>query len=222
MVIGLSVGLFAGTALAGTSWDEVADGGGDAGALIPGAQSVGSAGDSITQITGSTGDSDFIDLYLINITDPANFVASTAGDQGGFGGMADFDTKLWLFDIDGFGVLSNDDFGGAPFHSELLPNADDGSGASIVGQPGLYYLAVGGFGDDALDSNGDAIFDNAAFDEISGPDGPGGNNPLADWEADGSQGNYTLALQGVSGVPAPGALALLGLVGVLGGRRRRK
>ena len=190
---------------------------GDAGDLLGSAQATG-AGGALSFITGSTGGADFIDLYMIEVVDPVAFFASTAGDQGAPGsGSADFDTKLWLFDADGFGVVSNDDFGGSPFHSHLTGFADDGTGAAV--KAGIYYLAVGGFGDEALSAGGE-IFANGTFEEISGPDGPGGGSPLSGWANTGAQGNYNVNLQGVNAIPAPGAIALLGLAGLAGRRRR--
>ena len=204
----------ASVALAGGTHTES----GDAGHTLGDAQATGSG--ILSFIDGGTGGGDFIDIYLINIIDPIAFYASTAGDQGAPGsGSADFDTKIWLFDADGFGVLSNDDFGGSPFHSHLTGTATDGTGAAA--KAGLHYLAIGGFGDEAL-GGGLPIFDTGSFDEVSGPDGPGAANPLSGWEFDGAQGNYHINLNGVEAVPAPGAIALLGLAGLAGRRRRRK
>jgi hypothetical protein len=82
------------------TWDETANGGGDAGDLPATAQVVLGSG-SLTAITGNLGASD-VDMYQIIICDPLNFEATTVGG-------ATFDTQLWLFDLNGNGVLHNDD-----------------------------------------------------------------------------------------------------------------
>jgi hypothetical protein len=82
------------------TWDETANGGGDAGDLPATAQVVSGSG-SLTAITGNLGASD-VDMYQIIICDPLNFEATTVGG-------ATFDTQLWLFDLNGNGVLHNDD-----------------------------------------------------------------------------------------------------------------
>jgi hypothetical protein len=55
----------------------------------------------VTRIRGDNGASD-VDMYVICITDPANFVASTVDTTS-------WDTQLWLFRCDGTGVVHNDD-----------------------------------------------------------------------------------------------------------------
>ncbi len=205
-----------GAAMAGGSWSEA----GDAGQSLADAQLVSGVG-GLATITGSTGGDDFVDLYQIVINDVDAFIASTAGDQGGFGGSASYDTKLFLFDASGLGVVANDDFDGFPFHSELTGTPDDGSGLPGLVSGGVYYLGISAFGVDAISASGN-IFDIADFDEISGADGPGGLDPLSDWDIGfAGQGEYEIALQGVSFVPGPGALALFGLAGLAGRRRRQ-
>ncbi len=90
--------------LAGT-WDEV----GDAPAW-PGAtswQSTVGFG-PLTAIRGTTSLAlgDLVDAYGITITDPVDFYATTSAltDPNG---TASFDTRLWLFNVDGTPVLGN-------------------------------------------------------------------------------------------------------------------
>ena len=171
-------------------------------------------------INGGTGGGDIQDMYQIMITNPQGFSAWTSGDQGGAGGSASFDTQLWLFDINGLGVLGNDDNpGGSPFHSGITVPADDGTGSAPAG-PGLYYLAISGFNDDPLSASG-AIFFQDSFDEVSGPDGPGGNSAISGWGGGGETGSYDIFLKGASFVPEPGTLGLLAAGALALVRRRR-
>jgi len=183
-------------ALAGPDWEELANGGGDAGSGIVTAQTVVGMG-SLNTVSGSLseggfGAGDFQDVYLIRISAPSAFLAATtiAG-----GGAADFNTQLWLFDFFGTGIVGNDDASTADVGSLLRGAATDGSGAQVT-TPGLYYLAISGFDSDPV-SPGGAIFDQVTTTEISGPDGPGGSIPLSGWDAEGQTGEYTIVLSGV-------------------------
>jgi hypothetical protein len=89
-------------------WDESYHGGGDAGDLPATAQIVTSPDATpcetpVTRVRGDLDASD-ADMYVICITDPASFSATTVGSTG-------FDTQLWLFRCDGTGVVHNDDCG---------------------------------------------------------------------------------------------------------------
>jgi hypothetical protein len=107
-----------GTAVeAGPDWIE--DDHGDAGSF-PGSAQVtqGTSVGGLSRISGSLdgsglmglvgGQGDFEDMYLIRITDPLNFCATTVPCGPGCG-SATFDTQLWLFDANGFGLLGNND-----------------------------------------------------------------------------------------------------------------
>lgn len=162
---------------------------------------------------------DFQDVYLIFICDPLAFRATTLP---GFNGLASFDSSLWLFSIDGRGLIANLDAGPGEPHSFMLNEATDSTGAQVV-VPGLYYLAISGAGSVAVSDPGALdIFDFAVPGEVSGPDGPGGTHPITGWSGPGQWGHYEIALQGVCTiVPAPGAVGLLGSFGLLALRRRR-
>ncbi|MCS7065908.1 MAG: hypothetical protein NZL85_06470, partial [Fimbriimonadales bacterium] len=90
------------------TWDEFANGGGDAGGLPGTAQVIsGNPNNPLTTITGSleasSGTEGGVDMYAIIICDPRNFSATTSN------AATTFDTQLWLFRPDGTGVLHNDD-----------------------------------------------------------------------------------------------------------------
>lgn len=154
---------------------------------------------------GGLGPPDFEDMYVILITDPKGFSATTTGADTGF------DTQLWLFRVDeldptsdGLGLLANDDSSAADDASMMGSMSDDGTGIAITMQ-GLYYLAVSGGaglgdpGDGRFPvAGGVPIFALISPTEISGPDGPGGMSVVDDWAGEGEVGSYTIALEGVT------------------------
>lgn len=178
----------------------------------------------ITTITGQTTIGvdgslvDIADLYAIRIIDGQRFVASV-----GAGGM--FDTQLFLFDSQLRGVLHNDDDveQTSPNHSSISSAA-----AGIELAPGMYYLAISGHDIDPVNSDGQEIWADAPWLDVTAPDGPGRNNPrLTGWNTspeDGLDwGNYAIELEGAQfAVPSPGALGALAGAWGLGSRRRRR
>jgi hypothetical protein len=151
---------------------------------------------------------DFEDMFLIDITDPINFRATTVPPMG----SARFDTQLWLFaghpDKVGFGQLANDNTPEQPLRTEggpltgslLLPVATDPTMLSIG--PGLHYIAISGVPNLPLSQAG-PIFLLLSPTEISGPDGPGGILPIQNWTGPGQTGEYVIYLDGVSFPPQP-------------------
>ncbi|MCZ6697685.1 MAG: hypothetical protein O7D94_01990, partial [Planctomycetota bacterium] len=149
MMISLCAALFsiiASPACAGGTHNEMTVGS-DAGSLPSTAQpafGVGSLGTIIGQ-TGLEGViTDFQDMYIIRIVDPMNFTATTVGT----GTDNAFNTQLWLFDINGRGLLANDDDAsqtGMPEqgHSTIPFMANDGTGQTIPAV-GTYFLAISG------------------------------------------------------------------------------
>jgi hypothetical protein len=107
---------------------------GDAPQSVPGQDTVGGVL-PLEEIVGTFEGFSDVDIYRINIVDPANFRATTSGDPA-------LDTQLFLFDTLGFGIGANDD------RSDLDPEcatfqdcwSDLGSipGLSV----GIYSLAV--------------------------------------------------------------------------------
>ncbi|BCW94739.1 MAG: DVUA0089 family protein [Fimbriimonadales bacterium] len=169
-----------------TPWDEQYYGGGDAGDL-PGTAQLVTLPDQtpcqspVTRVRGEHGTDD-VDMYVICITDPASFSASTVGGAG-------FDTQLWLFRCDGTGVAFNDDSGG------LQSTIDNSSGC--ITQAGTYLLAISRYNRDAVDVNGGLLWNNSPFSGVRCPDGPGASNPIAGWTgATAAGGRYTIQLQG--------------------------
>lgn len=216
-------------ALAGPDWDEGPD---DAGSTLGTAQTITTTG-SLTSVTGKLGGpgllaGDFQDCFLIQISDPTTFSVTTGP---GTGGPAGFNPMLFLFRVDmvdgqmvAKAVLANNDLVAGNPQAGLRTQSNDGSG-TFVNQAGLYLLAISGFGSQPVNAVGQFLFNQAFLEPgvIAGPNGSAQLNDytLAGWAQDGSFGTYVLGVQGVSGVPAPGAAALLAVAGLVGGRRRR-
>ena len=116
------------------------------------------------------------------------------------------DPQLFLFDAMGNGVFGNDDlFGSTQSTLPSMANSLD---------PGIYFLAISGFGYNPFSTGGD-IFADASLDGILLPTELGGNRPLAGFAGESlSSGNYTIALTGAQTIPPiapPRAVDLLGL-----------
>jgi MYXO-CTERM domain-containing protein len=204
-------------AVAGPDWVERED----AGSNYTGAQRVVGVGTPLsisgTLSTGLIGD-DLEDVYLISITSPGTFKFDLRNST--------FDSMIHLFNVtqaeELFGLLANNDSAFSPGSYIGGPMATDGSGAMVL-NPGIYALAISGFNRHPVSRTGD-IFLFTSLTETSGPDGPGGINPLEGWVGTGETGSYNIIMEGVGyvDVPAPGAAALLGLCGVTALRRRRR
>jgi hypothetical protein len=170
-------------------WDEQFYGGGDAGDLPATAQLVTLPDQTpcqspVTRIRGDN-DADDVDMYVICITDPANFVASTVGTTG-------WDTQLWLFRCDGTGVVHNDDAVGTTVLQSRIDNS-----TNCIQQGGIYLLAISRWNRDAVDSQGQRLWNDSPFRSLRCPDGPGAANPIAGWTGTTSAGGrYVISLQG--------------------------
>jgi hypothetical protein len=170
-------------------WDETANGGGDAGDLPATAQIVTSPDATpcetpVTQVRGDLGASD-ADMYVICITDPASFSATTVGSAG-------FDTQLWLFRCDGTGVVHNDDAVGTTVLQSRIDNS-----TNCIQQGGIYLLAISRYNLDPVDASGQLIWNDSPFRAVRCPDGPGRANPIAGWTGSTTAaGRYIIQLQG--------------------------
>jgi MYXO-CTERM domain-containing protein len=209
--LALLTALSAGTSAFGQVWNEA----GDAGDMPGTAQAAVGAG-ALTDIFGTVSGLTDADMYLIDITNPAAFSATTNIAPGT---MAD--TTLYLFNLNGTGIAKNDDVSASNYLS-VMP-VGDVNYASLA--PGQYLLAVGGFAFAPFWNNppavlADLIFDVNTYTGVLGPQNPG---PILGWANAGAydQGTYHITLTGASMVPAPGAMVVVGLAGLVAGRRRR-
>ncbi|MBI1303114.1 MAG: hypothetical protein GC172_04940 [Phycisphaera sp.] len=211
-------------ALAGPTWDVDYDD--DAGQTAPTAQLI-TINSPIINIFGRltgyglTG-TDLVDMYAFEVTTPSFYTISTAG--GALGGEANFDTQLFLFRKKGgngsnqraVALKANDDASDDSFGSRIGEGAANSNVVYL--NRGIYFVAITGSGMEAISNLDDSIWEDfGQFGEtVSGEE-----RELSEWDGSGAVGDYTIRLQSVQGfVPAPGAVAVLG-VALLGSRRRR-
>ena len=205
--------LAAGAAVASPiSYTEV----GDAGDLVNGTvQTVtGAAGSTVTSIKGALTATAGItdgDAFKIYISAPSAFSASTTGFTPG---VNNFDSELFLFNLNGTGIVTNDDDpGGSGSASAITAGNPFTAGLSA----GFYYLLITGQGMNP-NSAGGLIFPNWT-DGTTDPTGLYGPNAgataingFAGSSNDG--GAYSIALTGVSIAPAAATLPEPGTLGL--------
>jgi uncharacterized protein (TIGR03382 family) len=213
----IACGLLALVAVAGSAQAGVWVESPDAGLLPGGAQSCIGTG-SLDAIQGSLtpdGASD-VDMFRIRISNPAAFSATTNSLN-----TVLTDTTLYLFNLDGSGIVKNDDIDNSIFLSRI----DGTLTSSLV--PGDYLIAVSIFGTIPFTVVSPSALSESVFDatDFTGQTGPqNGTAPVVSWTRVTSfneGGAYEILLTGAEFVPTPGASALAGL-GLLAGLRRRR
>jgi hypothetical protein len=182
----LPAALFVATAAHAQTWNEISDGGGDAGDRIATAQRITLTG-PLAAITGISGSSD-ADLFVFRITDAEHFSATTSGG-------ATWNTMLFLFDESGRGVTANDE--------DPINNSHQSRLSSLyVPGPGVYQLAITRFNRVPVNmDNGPLWATSGPARSERAPDGPGLHDPVAGWvgTTTGSD-SYTIFLQGCQGL----------------------
>lgn len=156
-------------------WDESDNGGGDAGDLPDSAQLIQSNDATpcetpIQRVRGRI-DADDVDMYVICITDPSQFSASTVGTTA-------WDTQLWLFKCNGLGVVHNDDNPDAT--TGLQSKIDNRS--NCIESGGVYLLAISRYNRDPVSSRGQPLWNPAGNGRgVRCPDGINADQPVANW-----------------------------------------
>jgi hypothetical protein len=146
---------------------------------------------------GAPGTAGDVDWFSFTVTGNTTFVASIFAIINSNAGNASPDSQLVLTDAAG-NILASDEDSNVGFMSSL---------DTIALGAGTYYIGVTGFNDMNIGNPGGVVL----------PDGFTGNTQLA-----GHTQNWTYKLIiGLNIVPTPGAAALLGLGGLVAGRRRR-
>jgi len=157
---------------------------------------------SISLLRGEIGreSRDWVDVYAFHIEDPAGFsaVVSSLSLPPDVAASEPFDTQLFLFNEDGFGVIANDEddnnLGAAGSFASAIP--PDHVYSPTV--PGTYYLALTVFDNDPVSEGNPGmppqrIFpgdpphivqccDGEAVYGTAGPTGPGGLRPFQGWD----------------------------------------
>ncbi|MGH9693742.1 MAG: PEP-CTERM sorting domain-containing protein [Bryobacteraceae bacterium] len=193
---------------------------GDAGQTPGDAQYTGPGGQPLSAIFGSIFSGTDADVFVINITDPANFSATTVN------GTTSLDTALFLFNMNGQAVYANDDDpNGMSLGSTLPTGSQFGPMAA-----GLYYIAISLSGNEPVNFANQLMFTQ----EINSTDVRGPNSAVnGSWsDFDGNTsfpetGAYEIDFTGAqtAAVPEPTTTALLfiviGAAAVVAVRRRR-
>ena len=175
-------------------WDEITDGGGDAGDAIGTAQNITLSG-AVTTINGSVSVDDDVDIYCFTIITGSAFSASTVGNPSGL------DPQMGLYDASGFAIYFNDDDAGAGTFKSLLPA---GHAFSPTANNATHCLSIAGYNNYPQNGAGNQLFTydgTAPWDEIEGPDagnpGPLGMFNIPDGET--NSGAYSITLTSVEG-----------------------
>ena len=211
----LAAGLL-GLALAGTAQAQHTEAG-DAGASPATAQATGgTAGLTLTSIAGTIASTADADFFLITITNPALFSASTVGGS-------QVDTQLYLFTSNGTPVYLDDDASGSTLQSSL-------PAGSLLGPQvaGTYILGISVSGVDPVNSASQSLFAAPTFStDVRGPaaNATGTVAGVFDNSSFADAGAYSISLTGaVTAVPEPSAAALfaVGALALGAGWRRRR
>ncbi len=161
-------------------------------------------------------DSTDADMYSIRVDDWSVFSASTM-DVTGLPSPIVGDTQLFLFNAMGIAIATNDDS-----HINFLSMLEVGSAIYSGRTAGeLVWIAVSGSGTRPQAGGLDIFTDLTPSGHANPATGPGAAGAVDGWAGANYGGSYRITLTGASAVPAPGALALLGVGGLAIGRRRR-
>lgn len=173
---------------------------------------------ALSAIEGALGAND-VDMYSIRVNDWASFSASML-DTTGLTGI-ETDTQLFLFDAMGVAIAMNDD-APAPYNGFLSALEAGSSLYSGRTNGEIVWIAVSGYDTDPQAGALDIFVDSPFRSTARAATGAGAAGAVDGWAGSNTTGGtYRISLTGASAVPTPGALALLGLGGVVAGRRRR-
>ncbi len=191
-----------------------------------GAGGLPGAAEDLTGVAGLSGIVGTIDstlgvsMFEINILYPTGFAAYSTPVVHGAS-----DTELFLFDVNGFGVIMNDDAGGNGAGSTLscLPSLSAGfpciASRGSLGPltPGNYFLAITFSANLPLSSSGE-IFSPVQSTDVVGPDvTQGGGDSITGWDGgflaapDFDNAAFDIVIQDT---PEPTTGILMGIAGL--------
>lgn len=192
---------------------------GDAGQTLATAQITATGAGPLTDIFGNLSGATDADLFLINITNPATFSASTDNAVTG-----NIDTQLFLFSATGAPLFTNDD---ASSGLTFLSSLPAGTVASLPA--GVYYLGISLSGYNPTNTNAQLLFADGLSTDVRGP--AAGLQParLGGW-ADGAfaaSGGYDIKLTGAVAAAVPEISTSMmflaaGALAAVGAARRRQ
>jgi hypothetical protein len=190
LLIATTICLFSAHSAQAFTYTEV----GDAGQLIPAAQVIDlgnatstSTDPDLTSITGNVARTN-ADMFGIFLTEGQLFTASTIPVGG-----ANYNSQIFLFNDQGFGLIANDNSGGNR-RSALSFTPTTSS---------VYYLAVSGFNYDPRDAQGNNIFAGNLTGQLLPNPQAGALDSWATNRATSATFNYALGMTGAKPVPEP-------------------
>ncbi len=232
IVVGLaavaSIGMV-GSAAQAQTFTETTDAGQTLATADPTA--AGAPGTPLTEILGSFSSASDADLFVITITTPSTFKATTVNTLTATSGV---DTALFLFDSSGHAIETNDDASGTSIDSTLP------SGSTLLANltSGTYFLGISSSGNEPINSASQLLFNGYPGGDTTAVRGPAsGVNPttLSTFNSNEydttTSGPYEIDLTSAATaanpltVPEPSSWAAVALGGVTAGfaflRRRR-
>lgn len=187
---------------------------GAAGELL-GTEEIVTGSGVLNAINGTTDITDGVslgDIFRIFISDADEFSVSALFTEPG---TNNFDTQIFLFDSNGFGIATNDD---AADSAQSFLSSDSAPLSSLVA--GVYYVLIEGAGRYPVDAAGNLIFSNllggADADGVYGANaGAGVFTALTGNSSEG--GAYSLVFTGAEfiAIPEPSTVALLGVTALM-------
>lgn len=162
-------------------------------------------GQVITSLTGTISNSSDVDIWAIRITNPAAFSATHT--------TANFNSMLSLFDANGLPVAMGDDI--------------NGTRGAVTGQfvpaAGNYFIVFHRANRAPVGINNNLFWNGSPANIERAPDslGTGSLAGFTGTVPNLSASTYEITITGGVTLPAPTAVALLGLGGLAANRRRR-
>ncbi len=174
--------------------------GGDVGETLATAAGTGT-GAALTSIFGSLSSTTDADLFVIDITTPGAFSATTVNASTD----SYLDTQLFLFTISGKPIVANDDEPSGLTLVSTLPLYNTAGNSFGPVAAGRYVLGIALSGYEPVNANGQLLFNfPASTTDLRGPNGGLVPAALANFSGGGFVGGtYAITLTGALAAPAP-------------------